>query len=106
METRRGFFRKLKSAVVGAGAVAAIAAVIPAKPASKETMWWLGKDFKWTGFVPAKDQSMIATNVCKPLTYGDLEKAYNDCMKGGERQPYRIYMNADDYRRGLGYEVG
>jgi hypothetical protein len=100
MDTRRGFFRKLKSAVVGGAAVAVGIAALPAKPVTTimestakgvgETMWWLtGKHA-----------------VCKPLTYGDLERAYNDCMKGGEPQPYRIYMNMDDYRRGLGHEVG
>ena len=95
MDTRREFFDKIRTAVMGA---AAIAAVIPAKPASKEIMWWLGKDFKWTGFVPAKDQSMVASNVVRPVTYPELEKAYNDAMKGGAEPDYVYVADGGRYR--------
>jgi len=94
METRRGFFRKIGTAVAGAWAVTAGIAMLPTKP-TMAVLESTSKGIKdWVGY----------TEVGKPITYEDLEAAYNSAMKGGEPEPYRIYMSMDDYRRGIGLE--
>ncbi len=74
METRRGFFGKIKAAVVGVGAVAAGIAAIPALEPVLTTIK-----------VP---------QTSKPITYAELEKAWMDAYQGGD-QPDFIYTTKE-----------
>ena len=72
METRRSFFQKIRSALVGGTAVAVIAPAIVSKVASKETFWWLkeGTNVEWKGFIPAKDQTFRGVPIVREFRDG------------------------------------